>query len=155
MEMQAENLKTMVAEIELVYRNQVKPSERPAIKCSQDCYNILLDYWNDNSIELFEECKLVLLNQAGRVLGIIDLSAGGVTGTVVDAKLIFAAALKANAPRIILAHNHPSGNLKPSEADKRITEKVASAGKLLDIKLLDHLIITTEGYYSFGDEGAI
>ena len=86
------------------------------------------------------------------MLGIYPLSKGGVTGTVVDAKLVFSVALKCNASNLIIAHNHPSGNLKPSEADKSLTLKLKKAANLLDITLLDHLILSKEGYYSFQDE---
>lgn len=89
------------------------------------------------------------------MLGIYEVSSGGISGTVVDLRLIFAAALKANAVSLIMIHNHPSGQIKPSEADKQITRKVKEAGRILDIALLDHLIITPDIYYSFADEGAI
>jgi DNA repair protein RadC len=89
------------------------------------------------------------------VLGIYEVSTGGMTGTVADPKLIFAAALKGAACGIILAHNHPSNNLKPSISDEQLTTKIKEGGKLLDIKLLDHLIISSEGYYSFADEGLL
>ena len=81
------------------------------------------------------------------------MSKGGVSGTFVDAKLVFSVALKCNASSIIIAHNHPSSNLNPSEADKSLTKKLKSAGQFLDITLLDHLIITKDGYYSFSDDG--
>ena len=90
---------------------------------------------------------------ANRVLGISAISKGGVTGTVVDPKIVYGLALKAVACGIILAHNHPSGNLKPSHADIKLTEKLASAGKIFDLPILDHLIMTGESYYSFADNG--
>ncbi len=83
------------------------------------------------------------------------MSSGGITGTIVDLRMIFSAALKANATNIMIAHNHPSGNTKPSQADKHMTAKIRQAGELLDIKLLDHLIITSESYYSFADDGVL
>jgi DNA repair protein RadC len=86
------------------------------------------------------------------VLGIYEVSTGGITGTVADPRLIFAAALKANACAMIISHNHPSGNLKPSRQDEELTAKLKQAGQFLDIKVLDHLIITTETYFSFADE---
>ncbi len=84
-----------------------------------------------------------------------EVSTGGVTGTVADPKLVFVAALKANACSIIISHNHPSGNLKPSQADEHLTQKIKLAGQFLDIKLIDHIIVSSEGYYSFADEGLI
>jgi len=84
-----------------------------------------------------------------------EVSSGGIAGTSVDLRLVFAAALKANAVSLIMIHNHPSGQITPSEADKQITRKVREAGRILDITMLDHLIITPETYYSFVDEGAL
>lgn len=100
-----------------------------------------------------EEFKVLLLNRAHKVIGVVNASQGGFCGTVADVKLIFGAALKAATSAIILAHNHPSGNLKPSEADIRLTKKMKEAGQLLELPVLDHLIVTAEGYYSFADEG--
>ena len=97
----------------------------------------------------------MLLNRANKVLGIYEVSTGGMTGTVADPKLIFVAALKAGACNIMLVHNHPSGNLKPSKQDEQLTYKIKEGGKLLDIVLLDHLIISNEGYFSMQDEGLI
>jgi DNA repair protein RadC len=113
----------------------------------------LLNSWSKNTIELQEEFKILLLNRANVVLGVYSMSKGGVSGTFVDAKLIFSVALKCNASSIILAHNHPSGNLNPSQADKNITKKLVSAGKYLDVSILDHVIITKDDYYSFADNG--
>ncbi len=145
----------MVREIELVYKSKVKPSNRPLIDTASTAYKLLLSHWDENNIELVEQSVALLLNRANRVMGIYRLSIGGITGTVVDQRLLFTAALKLNANSIILAHNHPSGNLTPSQQDKAITDKIVMGGKYLDIKLVDHLIITTEGYYSFADEGMI
>jgi DNA repair protein RadC len=142
-----------IAEVELVYSTKVKPSNRVKISSSKDAYEILNQTWNVNTIELREEMKVILLNNWHKVLGIYNVSHGGITGTVADPKLIFAAALKANATGIILAHNHPSGNSQPSQADIGLTRKCKEIGELLDIKILDHMIMTTEGYYSFADEG--
>jgi DNA repair protein RadC len=142
-----------IAEVELVYSTKVKPSNRIKISSSKDAYEILNQTWNENTIELREEMKVILLNNWHKVLGIYNVSHGGITGTVADPKLIFAAALKANSTGIILAHNHPSGNSQPSQADIGLTRKCKEIGELLDIKILDHMIMTTEGYYSFADEG--
>ena len=144
-----------VSEIELIYKTKVKASERPQIKSSKDAYSIAISSWDPDKIEFFEQFKLILLNQAYKVLGIYEVSSGGIAGTIVDIRLVFSAALKANATSIMMVHNHPSGKTLASEADKQITRKVAQAGKLLDIQLLDHLIITAESYYSFADDGAL
>ena len=145
----------IVAEVELVYKSKVKLSERPLVKSSKECYQLLLQTWDENKIEFVEQFKVVLMNRAQRVLGIYELSTGGVSGTVADPKLVFTAALKANACNIILSHNHPSGNLKPSRADEELTKKIATAGMYLDIKVIDHIIVTSEGYYSFAKEGLL
>jgi DNA repair protein RadC len=140
-----------VAEIELVYKRGCKPSDRPTINKAEHAYRLLRDQWDKNKLEFVEQAKILLLNRANRVLGISDLSTGGISGTVIDAKLVFVTALKANACTIILAHNHPSGNLSPSPQDKQITRQLMEAGKLLNIDVIDHLIITDEGFYSFSE----
>ncbi len=146
---------TKVAEVELVYKTKVKASERPLIKTPKDSYEILLQVWDQNKIEFQEEFKVLLLNRANRVIGVYEVSKGGMTGTVADPRLILAAAIKSLSVSIILCHNHPSGNLKPSRADEELTQKIKEAARYHDIKVLDHVIITSEGYYSFADEGLI
>jgi len=148
------NLK--VAEVELRYRTNVNPKDRAQVKSSQNAYAILLESWNKNTIEYFEEFKVLLLNRNNKVLGITTLTKGSTVGTIVDIKLLLQYALKTNASSIIVAHNHPSGNLEPSEADKLITKKIIVGCKAIEIELLDHLIIVHEGgYFSFADEGMI
>ena len=144
-----------VAEIKLTYRNKVKPADRPQITCSTDCYRVLRESWDKGKLEFVEQFKVLLLNRANRVLGLYEMSSGGVAGTVADPKLIFVAALKACASGIILCHNHPSGNLKPSQADLQLTKKLKQGGELLDIAVLDHLILTSDSYYSLADEGLL
>ena len=146
---------SQIAEVELMYKSKVKASERPKVSHSRDAYIIFKNTWDENKIELQEQFKVMLLNRANKVLGIYELSTGGITGTVADPKLIFVAALKAGACNIMLVHNHPSGNLKPSRQDEDLTHKIKQGGKLLDIVLLDHLIISSEGYFSMQDEGFI
>ncbi len=146
---------TKVTEVELVYRTKVKASERPMIKSSSDLYELLKHVWNHNRIEFQEEFKVLLLNRGNRVAGVYEVSSGGITGTVADPRVILAAAIKSMAVTIVLCHNHPSGNLKPSQADYELTQKIKIAASFLDIKLLDHIIISAEGYYSFADEGLL
>lgn len=146
---------TQVAEIELIYKSKVKASERPKVTTSSDAYHLLKQSWDENKIEFVEQFKILFLNRANKVLAIYELSTGGVSGTVADPKLVFAAALKVNACNIILCHNHPSGNVKPSAADEQLTRKIKEAGKYLDLPVIDHLIITNESYYSFADEGLL
>ena len=99
--------------------------------------------------------QVLFLNRANKALGFYEASTGGSTATVVDSKLVFIAALKAHACGIIISHNHPSGNLTPSNEDLQLTSKLKQAGTLLDIKLLDHVIFSSEGFYSFADEGLL
>jgi DNA repair protein RadC len=142
-----------VAEIGIYYKSS--PDEKPKVKTSNDAFKLLLETWNENTIELQEEFKVILLNNSNEVLGIFPMSKGGISACVVDIRLIFACALKANATNIIVAHNHPSGKLIPSSNDIDITQKIKSAGKILDISLLDHIILTPNGYYSFMEEGQL
>ena len=144
-----------VAEIQLTYKTKVRPSQRPKITSSKDAYEVLLGNWDEDKLEFVEQFKVLLLNRANRVLGIYELSTGGVSGTVADPKLVFAAAIKANASAMILAHNHPSGQVKPSQADINLTKKMVGGGKLLEIPVLDHIIVTGEESYSFADEGLL
>ena len=155
MENTNEKRQYQVAEIQLTYKSDVKPSLRPKISGSKDAYNILVENWDNSKIEFVEQFKVMLLNRANKVLGIFEVSSGGSTGTVADPKLIFAAAIKANACGIILAHNHPSGNLQPSQADNELTRRMKEGGKLLEIQVLDHVIVAIEGYFSFAGEGLI
>lgn len=142
-----------VAEVQLVYKSVIKASKRPKISTSQDVYAVLQRYWNYDTIEYVEEFKIILLNRANRVLGIADISVGGMAGTIADPKVIFTAALKCAASSIILVHNHPSGNLRPSQADIDLTNKLRAGGTLLDIMVIEHIILSSEGYFSFTDEG--
>ena len=150
-----ENKLYEVAEIQLSYSGKVKPSLRPKISSSRDAFNILNQTWDENKIEFIEQFRVILTNRAQKVLGLVEISTGGVSGTVADPKVIFAAALKAGASGLLMAHNHPSGNLNPSQSDIELTRKMREGGKLLEIQVLDHIIITTEGYYSFADEGIL
>lgn len=142
-----------IAEIKVSYSN--KQNERRKVNSSLDIYEMLRSVWSNKTIELQEEFKIVYLNNNNEVLGIYPMSKGGITGTVVDIRLVFSVGLKCNATGIILAHNHPSGNLKPSEGDFTITRKIKKGSELLDIKLLDHLIITKQDYFSFADQGVL
>lgn len=156
MEQNAANQSWMhVAEIAIKYNNKVKPSERPQIKSSSEAYELLLATWNKDTIEYLEEAKLILLNTRSRVLGISNLSMGGINGTIVDVRIVYALALKAGANAIILAHNHPSGELLASRLDRQLTDRLVEAGKILNISFQDHLIITNNGYFSFAEDGLL
>ena len=144
---------TKVSEVQLSYKTTVKASERPQINTSEDVHRVLQANWNYEIIEFIEEFKIILLNRANRVLGIVPISVGGTAGTIADPKVIFVSALKCNAASVILCHNHPSGNLKPSQADIELTKKLKSAGQFLDLPVLEHIILTKDAYFSFADEG--
>jgi len=141
-----------VSEISISYKPVIKPSEMIKISKSSDAEKIFRSIWG-NDLNYRESFYALYLNRANKIFGYQLISFGGISGTVVDAKCIYQAALKALAVNLILAHNHPSGNGEPSDADIKITKKLKDAGKLLDITLLDHLIILPEGYTSMTDEG--
>lgn len=144
-----------VSEVKVSYRNKLQAADRPKITSSRDAENILRTNWSDD-IELLEEFNVLFLTKANQVKGLFRASRGGTAGTVVDPKIIFAAALKGMAAALIVAHNHPSGNLQPSQADIELTRRLRKAGEVFDMPVLDHLILAPHiGYYSFADEGAI
>jgi len=144
-----------IAEVQLIYKSKTKAADRVQVTTSKETFELLKSLWNMDTIELQEEFKVLLLNRSSQVLGLMHLSSGGISGTVADPKLIFVAALKAAASAIILCHNHPSGQVRPSRSDEAATGKIRMAGDLLNIQLLDHLIITNESYFSFADEGLL
>ncbi len=151
--METKNMK--VAEVMLTYKTTIKASDRPQINTSEDVHRVLQSNWNYEIIEFIEEFKIILLNRANRVLGIAPISVGGTAGTIADPKVIFVSALKCNAASIILVHNHPSGNLKPSHSDIELTKRLRNAGQFLDLPVIEHIILTKEGYLSFADEGLL
>ena len=141
-------------EITISYKDNVKASERVKILSSETSYSYLKPFYAE-CMEHHEESHVMFLNRANKALGVSLISKGGMAETVMDVKIILQTALKVHASGIILSHNHPSGNLCPSEPDKRITSKIKEACKCLDLVLLDHIILTDEHYYSFTDEGLI
>ena len=146
-------VKKTLNEIKIVYKRT--DFDLPQVTCSKVAYETALKAYsiNESNIDLKEYFYILLLNRKNKVVGFYKLSEGGVSETTVDTKLIYSTCLKSLSSSIILVHNHPSGNLDPSRSDKNLTEKLVEGGKLLDIVVLDHLIITTEGYYSFADNG--
>ena len=149
-------MKSKVNEIAISYTGSLKTNLLPKISSSRSAADLAFAQWNKNEIELQETFKIMLLNNANKVKGIYTLSTGGITGTLVDIRIVFAVVLKSVTTSIILAHNHPSGTLQPSQPDKLLTEKIKKAGELFDIKVLDHLILTPDGdYFSFADEGIL
>lgn len=144
---------SIVAALELGRRRREgEPEQKPKITSSQDVFNLVRPYFEDLS---HEEFRVILLNRANKVIQNQLISSGGVSGTVADPKIIFKYALDSLASSIILTHNHPSGNLKPSQADINLTKKIKAAGVLLEIPVLDHLIFANDEYFSFADESLL
>lgn len=144
---------SIVAALELGRRRRAaEPLQRAVISSSKDAYDIAQSLMGDSPYEQF---WVLLLNRANKVIRKENISHGGVAGTVADPKKIFRMALDHNACYVILAHNHPSGNLKPSDEDIKLTKKLKQAGEHLDIKILDHIIAGENDYYSFADEGLL
>lgn len=145
-----------VCDVKLTYNTKVKSSERPVMVQAADVYKLLIDYVYDKDIIQYKEClKLILLNKAGKLLGVAHISEGGINETSADIRIIMQAAILGNASNIILAHNHPSGSLKPSAQDDLVTMNLRKAAKLFNITVLDHIIVTDSGYYSYLDEGRV
>lgn len=133
-------------------RHGSEKMEKKSVKSSSDIANFLKVRLKDYAYEVF---AVVFLNQANRVNNMQVISRGGITGTVADPRVILKHALEHKATSIVLCHNHPSGNLMPSQADKDITQKIKQAASYMDIRVLDHIIVSDEGYYSFADEGLL
>jgi DNA repair protein RadC len=148
------NQKEILREIKITYSSGKKFDDLPSITGSKDAVQVFRTLWPP-TLELREECYVLYLNRSNRAFGWLLVSIGGISGTVVDPRLIFSTALKCNAVSFVMAHNHPSGNLQPSENDKVNTAKMVEAGKFLELSLLDHIILTKEGHFSFADEGLI
>ena len=145
-----------VNEIQLSYKESFLTSCETTISSSSKAAAILLQSFNINTITLQETFKVLLLNNSNKVKGIYTLSIGGITGTLVDIRILYAVILKSLSTAVILWHNHPSGTLKASELDKEITQKIKKAGSYLDVKVLDHIILSPCGkYFSFADNGLL
>lgn len=145
---------TQVAEIEISYKPAIQPSARLEINSPVKAERVFRSIWK-LSMEHRESFYALFLDRSNKLLGYLLVSVGGLTGTVVDPRIIFQTALKANSCCVILAHNHPSGNPRPSETDIRLTRKLMEAGKLLDIQVLDHLILVPGGFTSLANEGIL
>lgn len=140
-----------IHEMELTYLPKYS-AEEDKINSSKSAYELLMKIYNPNTILCQEESIVIYMNRGNKISGVQKLSKGGVTGTIIDTRLILSTALKSLSTGIIISHNHPSGNKNPSENDLMITSKLRHACDLLDIKLLDHIIVTKDnGFYSFTD----
>ena len=146
---------TEVSEITISYKPII--GEKPIVNSSDSAYKEILPFFPEELISLQEMFVVMYLNNAGYVIGVYKVSTGGITGTVADPRLILATALKVAATSMIISHNHPSSNMKPSTADISLTKKLKEAGSFMDIMLTDHIIISPEkgSYFSFMDEGMI
>lgn len=144
---------SLCCEISVNYSMKIKPSLLPQVHCSKDVYNYIINYEIIKGINHRESMILLLMSRANKILGYSLISLGGIAGTVCDPRLIMQLAINSNSTSIILCHNHPSGNINPSDADIKLTKKIKDCALLFDINLSDHLVITDEKYYSFADEG--
>jgi len=144
-----------LAEISISYSTKVKPADRPKITTSKQAEEIFRSIWPAETMELRECFYVLFLNRANGLLGFSRISEGGLSGTVADPRLIFSVALKCMAVSIVLAHNHPSGNIQPSASDIQLTKNIVEGGKILEITVLDHIILTEHSHFSFADEGLI
>lgn len=145
-----------VCEVTAKYSTKIKASDRAKIRNSNDSFNIFKEFYKNFEIEQKETSSVLLLTNSNSVLGVVKVAEGNATACVMDVQYILRCAILTNAQAIILCHNHPSGELKPSDADKQITLRISEASKLLNIRTLDHLIINEEGcFYSFADNWLI
>lgn len=133
-----------------------KPTEflKAKVTRSKDCEEVIRKFYSDD-IEIYESFFLLLLNRANITIGYAKISQGGITGTVVDARIVLKYVVDSLATSVVICHNHPSGNLNASEEDKRITSRIKEALKLVDTTLLDHIILTADSYFSFADNGLV
>ncbi|RIV31548.1 DNA repair protein [Flagellimonas lutimaris] len=145
-----------VNEIQISYQEKPSTLKSQSLSNSKEVSSLLFNHWDMDTIGLHETFKILLLNRSNKVKGIYSLSQGSITGTLVDLRILFAIVLKTLSVGIILAHNHPSGQLKASEADKQLTQKIKEAARLFDVQVLDHIIMAPDGrYYSFADYGIL
>jgi len=144
-----------LAEVQLSYRSKKDPSTQPQILDPQSAEQYLRSIWDQDAMELSEDFIVLMLTTSKHCLGWARISRGGATGTIVDPTAVFKLALLANSNSIICAHNHPSGNLRVSSADKALTRRLVEAGRVLGIEVTDHLILTRYGYTSFTQQGLL
>lgn len=144
---------SIIAAMELGRRRRLEESlEKPFIRSSTDAFNIMNPIIGDLP---HEEFWILMLSRSNRLIHQYNLSKGGMTGTVIDVRMVMKRALETRASSLILVHNHPSGNTRPSDADTKITEKLRDAAKIMDVPVIDHIIVTDNSYFSFADENMI
>lgn len=150
------SMEPKVNEIQISYREKLSTLKALSLTNSKEVAQLLFKNWDADTIGLHETFKVLLLNRSNKVKGIYPLSHGGITGTLVDVRILFAIVLKTLSVGIILAHNHPSGQLKASEPDRQLTQKIKAAAQLFDVHVIDHIILAPDGrYYSFADNGIL
>lgn len=140
-------------EIEIRYKNSHLLKKQ--IKSSKESYEVFKEMYDSDTLEYTESAIALFLNRANKTIGWRKISDGGITGCLIDVRVVLSVALKCGATGIILSHNHPSGNLTPSAADLTLTRKLKAAAEVVDISLLDHIIVSNEGYYSLADNGEV
>jgi DNA repair protein RadC len=145
--------KNTIPEIQLKYKSGEVLSK--TIRSSKDAYELFMKFYDEDVFELTESVIVIYLNSANETIGWMRHSTGGMGSTVVDPRLIFVAALKCGATGIMVSHNHPSGQLRPSNEDNKFTKRLKEGGEFLQIRLIEHIIATRYGYYSYADEGGI
>ena len=144
-----------LAELKVAYRSRTKARERRPMRSPKDVENYLRAVWTKDTLELVEEFLVICLNGSHEATGWVKVSSGGLNATVVDPRLVFAVALQKASVAIIVAHNHPSGSLSPSDRDRQVTHTLKAAGELLGIAVLDHVILTRESSFSFQENGLL
>ena len=142
-----------LAELKAVYRSRTRVTERKQIAEPTDVTEYLRAIWNKDTLELNEDFIVLCLNGAHQVIGWVKVSSGGMSFAQVDPRLVFSIALQTASAALIIAHNHPSGNVEPSEEDKRLTTRLKAAGELLGVRVLDHIILSKEAAFSFKENG--
>lgn len=144
-----------LAEIRAVYKSRTKVTKRKAVREPRDVGEYLREIWNPSTLELTEDFIVLCLNNAHQIIGWVKVSSGGCSSAVVDPRIIFAIALQTGSAALVLAHNHPSGDLTPSDDDTKLTKNLVEAARLLNIRILDHVILTKDSSFSFRDHGLI
>ena len=148
-------MNALLPEFEITLKCKGKKSELKKISSPIDAAEVCRMCFDEGKINWVEEFVVIALNQANKVIGFYKVSSGGITGTIADPRVIFQFALLSSAAGIIVSHNHPSGNLQPSQADIELTRRIREAGNLLEIKLIDHIIVTDDSQLSFAEEGLL
>lgn len=133
---------------------QVERFKEAEVKSSIEAYDYAMQFYHED-INIYESCFMIMVNNAGKIIGWMKISQGGISDTPVDARLVCKAALDTLATQVILVHNHPSGSTRPSKSDKALTAKIKTALELFSISLVDHIIVTEQKYFSFAEEGLI